>query len=120
MQLKTGYSITDLRTDLAGLYLKAGLKSIGITFVMTDSHVADERFLVLINDMLAFGEISELFADEEVDNIVNGVRNEVISNLKKDETKFFGKGQPVLVIKLVLFINISIFVMEDLLSLLFV
>ncbi|XP_054000578.1 dynein beta chain, ciliary-like [Hylaeus anthracinus] len=77
LQLKTGYSITDLRTDLAGLYSKAGLKGIGITFLMTDSHVADERFLVLINDMLAFGEISELFADEEVDNIVNSVRNEV-------------------------------------------
>ncbi|XP_076235061.1 dynein beta chain, ciliary [Calliopsis andreniformis] len=77
MQLKTGYSMSDLRTDLAGLYLKAGLRSIGITFLMTDSHVADERFLVLINDMLAFGEISELFADDEIDNIVNGVRNEV-------------------------------------------
>ncbi|XP_078035556.1 dynein beta chain, ciliary-like isoform X7 [Augochlora pura] len=77
MQLKTGYSMNDMRTDLAGLYLRAGLKSIGITFLMTDSHVADERFLVLINDMLAFGEISELFADDEVDNIVNGVRNEV-------------------------------------------
>ncbi|CAK9799022.1 Dynein beta chain, ciliary [Anthophora plagiata] len=77
MQLRTGYSINDLRTDLAGLYLKSGLKGIGITFMMTDSHVADERFLVLINDMLAFGEISELFADDEMDNIVNGVRNEV-------------------------------------------
>ncbi|XP_031848127.1 dynein beta chain, ciliary [Nomia melanderi] len=77
MQLKTGYSINDLRTDLAGLYSKAGLKSIGITFLMTDSHVADERFLVLINDMLAFGEISELFPDEDIDNIVNAMRNEV-------------------------------------------
>ncbi|XP_015433748.1 PREDICTED: dynein beta chain, ciliary-like [Dufourea novaeangliae] len=77
MQLKTGYSMNDLRTDLASLYLKAGLKGIGITFLMTDSHVADERFLVLINDMLAFGEISELFPDEDIDNIVNSMRNEV-------------------------------------------
>ncbi|XP_076625371.1 dynein beta chain, ciliary [Colletes latitarsis] len=77
IQLKSGYSVSDLRTDLAALYLKSGLKSIGITFLMTDSHVADERFLVLINDMLAFGEISELFADEDIDNIVNSVRNEV-------------------------------------------
>lgn len=77
----------DLRTDLAGLYSKSGLKSIGITFLMTDSHVADERFLVLINDMLAFGEISELFADEEVDNIVNAVRNEVTVYFNNNENK---------------------------------
>lgn len=70
--------MNDLRTDLAALYLKAGLKEIGITFVMTDSHIADEKFLVLINDMLAFGEISELFADDEVDTIVDGIRNEVL------------------------------------------
>ncbi|KAK2582958.1 hypothetical protein KPH14_009015 [Odynerus spinipes] len=77
IQLKKDYSIVDLRTDLASLYLKAGLKSIGIAFLMTDSQVARENFLVVINDMLASGEISELFPDEEVDNIVNGVRNEV-------------------------------------------
>lgn len=69
--------MTDLRGDLSGLYLKSGLKGIGITFLMTDSHIADEKFLVLINDMLAFGEISELFADDEVDNIVNALRTEV-------------------------------------------
>lgn len=89
MQLKTGYSMNDLRTDLAGLYTKSGLKGIGITFLMTDSHVADERFLVLINDMLAFGEISELFPDDEVDNIVNGVMNEVINYVVKNKTKYF-------------------------------
>lgn len=62
---------------MASLYLKAGVKSMGITFLMTDSQVAQEKFLVVINDMLASGEISELFPDEEVDNIVNAVRNEV-------------------------------------------
>lgn len=77
VQLRKGYSINDLRADLAVLYLKAGLKSIGITFLMTDSQVAQERFLVVVNDMLASGEIAELFADDEVDNIVNALRNEV-------------------------------------------
>ncbi|XP_076749810.1 dynein beta chain, ciliary-like [Xylocopa sonorina] len=93
IQLRTGYSINDLRTDLASLYLKSGLKGIGITFLMTDSHVADERFLVLINDMLAFGEISELFADDEIDNIVNAMRNEVkqtgMMDTKENCWKFF-------------------------------
>lgn len=77
VQLRRGYSLNELKADLAVLYLKAGLKDIGITFLMTDSQVAEEKFLVVINDMLASGEIAELFADEEIDNIINAVRNEV-------------------------------------------
>lgn len=41
--------------DLASLYIKAGMKNIGTMFLMTDSQVADEKFLVLINDLLASG-----------------------------------------------------------------
>ncbi|XP_022817840.1 dynein beta chain, ciliary-like [Spodoptera litura] len=76
IQLRKGYSMNDLKVDLAGLNLKAGLKAIGNVFLMTDGQVADERFLVLINDLLASGEIAELFPDEDVENIINGVRGE--------------------------------------------
>lgn len=62
---------------LAALYIKAGLKNIGNMFLMTDAQVAEERFLVLINDLLASGEIPELLADDEIENIINGVRGEV-------------------------------------------
>lgn len=77
VQLRATYGISDLKADLASLYLKAGLKNVGIMFLMTDSQVADERFLVLINDMLASGQIPELFADDEVDNIIQTVGPEV-------------------------------------------
>ncbi|XP_043280985.1 dynein beta chain, ciliary-like [Venturia canescens] len=93
VQLRKGYSINDLRADLAGLYLKAGLKSIGITFLMTDSQVPQERFLVVVNDMLASGDIAELFPDDEVENIVNALRNEVkqsgMFDTKENCWKFF-------------------------------
>jgi len=77
IQLRAGYSLTELKADLAVLYLKAGLKNIGVTFLMSDSQVAEEKFLVVVNDFLASGEIMELLADDEVDNVVNAVRNEV-------------------------------------------
>lgn len=44
---------------------------------MTDAQVANEQFLVLINDLLASGEVADLFPDDEVENIIGGVRNEV-------------------------------------------
>lgn len=53
------------------------MKGIGITFLMSDSQVAEEKFLVVVNDMLASGEIMELLADDEVENVINAVRNEV-------------------------------------------
>lgn len=63
--------------ELSSLYMKSGLKNVGIVFLMTDAQVPSESFLVLINDMLSTGEIPELFPDDEVENIIAGVRNEV-------------------------------------------
>ncbi|XP_014471080.1 PREDICTED: dynein beta chain, ciliary-like [Dinoponera quadriceps] len=77
VQLRKDYSLNELRADLAVLYLKAGVKDIGVTFLMSDSQVAEEKFLVVVNDMLASGEIAELFTDEDADGIVDAVRNEV-------------------------------------------
>ena len=67
--LRKGYGIPDLKLDLANLYQKAGLKNLGTVFLMTDAQVADEKFLVLINNLLASGEIPDLFVDDEVENI---------------------------------------------------
>ncbi|ROT86103.1 hypothetical protein C7M84_000001 [Penaeus vannamei] len=74
--LTKDYSIQELRSDLANLYVRAGLKNLGTVFLMTDAHVPDEKFLVLINDLLASGEIPDLFPEDEVENIVSSVRNE--------------------------------------------
>ncbi|XP_048221904.1 LOW QUALITY PROTEIN: dynein axonemal heavy chain 9 [Perognathus longimembris pacificus] len=77
--LRKGYQIPDFKADLAGLCMKAGVKNLSTVFLMTDAQVADERFLVLINDLLASGEIPDLYSDDEVENILSNVRNEVKS-----------------------------------------
>ncbi|XP_037664377.1 dynein heavy chain 9, axonemal isoform X3 [Choloepus didactylus] len=77
--LRKGYQIPDFKVDLASLCLKAGVKNLSTVFLMTDAQVVDERFLVLINDLLASGEIPDLYSDDEVENIINNVRNEVKS-----------------------------------------
>ncbi|XP_056405417.1 dynein axonemal heavy chain 9 [Hyla sarda] len=77
--LRKGYGISDLKADLANQYIKAGVKNVGTVFLMTDAQVSDEKFLVLVNDLLASGEIPDLFPDDEVENIIGSVRNEVKS-----------------------------------------
>lgn len=49
-----------LQSDIAALYIKVGVKNIGTVFLHTDAQIPDERFLVLINDMLASGILIHL------------------------------------------------------------
>ncbi|XP_077101765.1 dynein axonemal heavy chain 9 [Siphateles boraxobius] len=91
--LKKGYGIPDLKSDLGALYVKAGVKNIGMVLLMTDAQVADEKFLVLVNDLLASGEIPDLFPDDEVENIISSLRNEVrglgLMDTRENCWKFF-------------------------------
>lgn len=48
-----------LQSDLGALYIKAGVKNVGTVFLMTDAQVADEKFLVLLNDLLASGTFNQ-------------------------------------------------------------
>lgn len=91
--LRKGYAIADLKLDLAQLYIKTGQKGMGMVFLMTDAQVANEKFLVLINDLLASGEIPNLFADDEIEEIMSALRNEVksvgIDDTRDNIWKFF-------------------------------
>ncbi|XP_039198067.1 dynein heavy chain 11, axonemal isoform X1 [Crotalus tigris] len=75
--LRKDYTIEDLKVDLASLYIKTGARNIPTVFLLTDAQVPDEHFLVLINDLLASGEIPDLFSDEDTDSIIAGMRNEI-------------------------------------------
>lgn len=48
--------VLSLQVDLANLYLRTGAKNMPTVFLLTDAHVLDESFLVLINDLLASGD----------------------------------------------------------------
>jgi dynein heavy chain len=45
--------------------------------LFTEGQITNEKFLVYINDLLSSGEISDLFATDEKDQIVNGIRPKV-------------------------------------------
>ena len=68
------YGVNDLKADLQIMYRKAGLKGEGISFIFTDQQIADERFLVFMNDLLSSGNIPGLFPAEDMDDIINNMR----------------------------------------------
>jgi dynein heavy chain len=75
--ISSTYSLNDLKDDLKSMYNKAGVKGEGVVFLLTDSQITNERFLVSINDLLASGNIPDLFAPDEVDGICNALSNKV-------------------------------------------
>lgn len=59
------------------MYGKAGAKDEGTLFLFTDSQIVNERFLVSINDLLASGNIPDLFGVEEKDALITAVAGKV-------------------------------------------
>merc|ERR1719160_310290 len=72
--ISSAYGLNDLKTDLQAMYMKAGVKDEGIMFLFTDGQITNEKFLVLINDLLSSGEVADLYANEDKDAIRNNVR----------------------------------------------
>jgi dynein heavy chain len=71
------YGMGELKVDLQEFYKKAAVKpGTPHAFLMTDGQVANERFLVFINDMLSSANIPDLFTREEYDGIFGAVRNQ--------------------------------------------
>jgi len=78
------YNVNSLKEDLQKYYMKSGVKGEGVMWIFTDSQITDEKFLVFINDLLASGEIPDLFDADGKDNIINAVRSEVKGEGKQD------------------------------------
>ncbi|PVD20700.1 hypothetical protein C0Q70_18859 [Pomacea canaliculata] len=74
------YSINNLLDDLKFLYRTAGADGKGITFIFTDNEVKDEAFLEYLNNMLSSGVVANLFARDEMDEILGNL----VSPMKKE------------------------------------
>jgi dynein heavy chain len=79
IRLSRSYGEMDFREDLKSLYNILGAENGGspVVFLFTDSHVKDEGFLELINNMLASGMVPALFNDDERAPLIESVRAEV-------------------------------------------
>ena len=76
ISLSRGYDENAFREDLKVLYNQLGVDNKPTVFLFTDSHVAEEGFLELINNMLTSGEVPALFADDEKEGLIGRTRDE--------------------------------------------
>lgn len=75
----SNYGLADLKTDIQTLFTKTGVSGAEMLFLLTDSQIVDNKFLVYINDILSAGYIPELFAPDELDGILGKIRGEAKS-----------------------------------------
>lgn len=53
-----------------------GIENKKTVFLFTDSHVAEEGFLELINNMLTSGMVPALYQDDEKEAVIGQIRDE--------------------------------------------
>ncbi|XP_030080184.1 dynein heavy chain 5, axonemal-like [Drosophila hydei] len=81
--LTRSYNTGNLTEDLKFMYRISGLDGNGMTFIFTDNEIKEESFLEFINNILSSGEIANLFAKDEMDEIYN----ELIPIMKKQQPR---------------------------------
>lgn len=59
--------------EMLSLYQKAGVKSTKVVLLLTDNHIVSEKFLVVVNDYLSTGIITDFCSAEDKENFCNSV-----------------------------------------------
>ncbi|XP_061667239.1 dynein axonemal heavy chain 12-like [Syngnathoides biaculeatus] len=73
-EISKSYSIVEWRDDLKKLLKDAGVKGERTVFLLTDAQIKNETFLEDVNSVLNTGEVPNLFAVDEKQDIIETVR----------------------------------------------
>lgn len=73
LAVTSNFKVEDLKEELRAMYMTAGVKGVQLVFLMTDTQIVNEEFLVYINSILTSGWIPDLFPKEDMDNILSSI-----------------------------------------------
>ena len=76
LAITSKFSVMDFKESLQGMFKTAGQKGQGVVFLMTDSQIVNDEFLVYVNDILSSGWITDLFEREDLEAMFASLKNE--------------------------------------------
>ncbi|XP_015148872.2 dynein axonemal heavy chain 12 isoform X4 [Gallus gallus] len=84
-EISKTYGTNEWREDLKNLLKNAGVKGLKTVFIITDAQIKEESFLEDIDSLLNSGEVPNLFAADEKQEIIEGVRAVAQAGNKHEE-----------------------------------
>ncbi|KAF4799422.1 Dynein heavy chain 7, axonemal [Turdus rufiventris] len=84
-EISKTYGTNEWREDLKRLLRNAGVKGLKTVFLITDTQIKEESFLEDIDSVLNTGEVPNIFAADEKQEILEGVRAAVQAGNKGEE-----------------------------------
>ena len=75
LQISGKFSTDDFKEALQIMFKTAGVAGKPLLYLMTDSQVVNDKFLVFLSNMLSTGWIPGLFPKEEIDNILGSIQS---------------------------------------------
>ena len=71
IEISSSYGLHEWRDDLKKLLLDTGLEEKRIVFLFSDTQIVQETFLEDVNNILNTGDVPNIFAMDEMENIAN-------------------------------------------------
>ena len=91
--LANNYGPAEFAADLVKVFTQSGGKKQPTVFLLTDSQVIDEQFLIPLSDFMSTGSLPDIFSQEDKENIYGAVKGDMkvqgIQFTPEDAWKFF-------------------------------